>query len=70
MGFIRDKKAEELFQRMADSPSIGLSDLLGCQHPINERWQCRDAWQCCLCGRAWWGNKNKLPAKDMYGKAT
>ena len=40
---------------------------LSCNHPRISRWQHRGMWECCQCGRSFWGDKKALPACDIYG---
>ena len=41
-----------------------------CRHPSEQRWQYRDMWLCCACGRHFWGKKDTTPETDIYGQPT
>src|SRR5262245_23737608 len=44
-----------------------MSREIDCGHPADQRWQYRDMWRCCRCGRHFWGSKQETPAVDIYG---
>lgn len=41
-----------------------------CTHQFSNRYQYSNMWVCCDCYRYFWGEKEKTPDMDIYGRPT
>jgi hypothetical protein len=47
---------------------VRIIDRTSCAHPADQRWQGSASWQCCTCGRTFWGSKHETPTVDVDGR--
>jgi hypothetical protein len=41
---------------------------IDCKHPKNQRWQYTELWQCCSCGRYFWGDAEENELRPVKFK--